>query len=138
MKFWCGILFLVSSSALSVEQDALEITKKILESSNPKGVAVRYFHNPELLRAIENLGSLDGSKCFLNHDSNVFDTVTCQIIPAGHKNGLVYEFYYFLDGGNWIGTNFGIVQQLPNDICINSITLIKGIGNGLSFSKIKC
>ncbi|TLX46663.1 hypothetical protein C1E24_12415 [Pseudoalteromonas phenolica] len=138
MKRWCVFLIVVSSSALSVELDALEITQKILESSNPKDVAAQYFHNQELLNAIENLGSLEGSKCFLNHDSKVFDTVTCQIIPIGQKSGLVVEFYYFLDGVNWVGTNFSFVQQLPKDICINNIAVIKGIGNGLSFNKIKC
>jgi hypothetical protein len=138
MKFWCGILFLVSSSVFSVQLDALGITQKILDSSNPKEVATQYFQNQELLQALENFGPLEGSKCFLNHDSKVFDTVTCQIIPTGQKNGLVFEFYYFLEGVNWVGTNLSFVQQLPKDVCINNVAVIKGIGNGLSFNKIKC
>lgn len=138
MKYWCGILFMVSSSAISVELDALEITQKILASSSPNDVAAQYFHNTEILKAFEDLGSLQGSKCFLNHDSKVFDTVTCQVIPTGQKNGLVVEFYYFLEGKNWVGTNFGIVQQLPKDTCISNISVIEGIGNGLKFNKIDC
>jgi hypothetical protein len=56
----------------------------------------------------------------------------------GTKNGLVFEFYFFLDGAKWVGTNLVLVQQLPNHICITNVEVIKGIGNGLKFKEIKC
>ena len=138
MKLWCVFLFFFCSSALSYELNPLNITEQILSSSRPTEEATLYFHKSEAMRPIAELGTLGSSTCFLNHNSDVFDTVTCQITTSSLKNGLVFEFYYFLDGTKWIGTNVKLVQSLPIDSCISNIELNRGIGKGLKFKKIKC
>lgn len=138
MKFWCVLLFFFCNSVFSSELEPLKITDRILNSPDPVEEATLYFHKAEVVNQLEELGSIDSAKCFLNHDSAVFDTVTCQIIPMNLKNGLVFEFYYFLDGAKWVGTNLGLVQKLPIDSCISEIELIRGIGKGLKFKKVKC
>lgn len=114
-----------------------------LSKSSPEGVRkhvvrcqVREVNT--LKQQIVVYGEIIGNNCFLNHDSKVFDTVTCHFKQEKLKNGSVWEFYFFLDNGSWIGTNLGKVQDLPQDTCLTEITFVKGIGNGIQFLQGKC
>jgi hypothetical protein len=95
MKLWCGVLFLFCSSVFSEELDPLKITEKILTSSNPVDEASHYFHKQDPVKVLKGLGQLSGSTCFLNHDSQVFDTVTCQVIPSVQKMAWYLSFTFF-------------------------------------------
>ena len=142
MKYWIKFLVCLSFPAFAQAQTPVEITNNILSSNQPLISANSIFHNNKVLSKLDDYiseyGAIIGSNCFLNHDSNLFDTVTCQIKHKHLKNGSVWEFYYFLDGANWVGTNLMHVQNLPQTKCLINLELNRGIGLGFNFTESQC
>ena len=142
MKYWIKFLVCLSLSNVSYANTPVEITKNILHSDQPIQIAARTFHKTDPLSKLSShikaYGKITESNYFLNHDSELFDTVTCQIIQAQLTNGSVWEFYYFLDNDKWVGTNIMYVQKLPQKSCLSNLQIIKGIGLGLKFTEGQC
>lgn len=138
MKF----LICLSFSTVCNGKTPIEPTNTILHSDQPIQLAAQTFHITEPLSELsEHLtihGKIIESNCFLNHDSELFDTVTCQIKQSQLANSAVWEFYYFLDNGNWVGTNITYVQTLPQKICLSNVQINKGVGLGLKFTERQC
>ena len=136
------ILALCLFSANAEELTPVKIANSILVSENVISNTEKWYQSKQaissLRKQLETYGEVTGNKCFLNHDSKVFDTVVCHIKQQGLKNGSVWEFYFFLDNGLWVGTNLGKVQDLPQSNCLSEIKLVKGIGNGIQFLQGKC
>ncbi len=142
MKYWNKFLVCLSFSTLCHAKAPVEITNTILHSDNPIQMAAQTFHKAEPLSElsayITKHGKITEGNCFLNHDSKLFDTVTCQIKQSQLVNGSVWEFYYFLDNGKWIGTNLMYIQKLPQNTCLSNLQVNKGIGLGLKFTESQC
>ena len=142
MRAGIFILALYFFSANAEELTPVKIANSILASDHVITNTKKWYQSDKavssLIRQIETYGEITSSNCFLNHDSKVFDTVTCHIKQKELKNGSVWEFYFFLDNGSWVGTNLGKVQDLPQSNCLTQIKLVKGIGNGIQFLQSKC
>jgi hypothetical protein len=142
MRVGIFILVLFLSSANAAELTPLKIANTILTSDDVIANTKKWYQSEKaifsLQQHLEVYGDVTANNCFLNHDSNVFDTVTCQIKQEDLKNGSVWEFYFFLDNGSWVGTNLGKVQDLPQSNCLTQIKPVKGIGNGIQFLQGKC
>jgi hypothetical protein len=142
MRVGIFILALCFFSVNAEELTLVKIANSILVSENVVANTEKWYQSEQaissLRQQLETYGEVTGNECFLNHDSKVFDTVTCHIKQKKLKNGSVWEFYFFLDNGLWIGTNLGKVQDLPQSNCLTEIKLVKGIGNGIQFLQSKC
>lgn len=142
MRVCVFILALCLFSATAEELTPVKITNSILTSDHVIANTKQWYQSQEAISSLKQqldvYGEIIGNNCFLNHDSKVFDTVTCHFKQEKLKNGSVWEFYFFLDNGAWVGTNLGKVQDLPQDTCLTEITLVKGIGNGIQFLQGKC
>ena len=117
------------ANSMLTAKDVIASTKKWYQSETPISL---------LKQQLETYGDVTAYNCFPNHDSKVFDTVTCHIKQVELKNGSVWEFYFFLENGTWIGTNLSKVQDLPQDNCLTKIEFVKGLGKGIKFLQGKC
>ncbi len=142
MRVGVFILALCFFSAKAEELTPVKIANSILVSENVIANTKRWYQSEQVISSfkqqLETYGEVTSNNCFLNHDSKVFDTVTCHIKQEELKNGCVWEFYFFLDSGSWVGTSLGKVQDLPQSNCLTEIKLVKGIGNGIQFLQSKC
>ena len=142
MRIGIFILALCLSSVNAAELTPLKIANSILSSDDVIASANKWYQSEKAISSLKQqlvaYGNVTANNCFLNHDSKVFDTVTCQIKQDDLKNGSVWEFYFFLENSSWVGTNFGKVQDLPQSNCLTQIKPVKGIGNGIQFLQGKC
>jgi len=142
MKYWIKFLVCVSFSPVCHAVTPVDIANTILNSDEPVKIAAQTFHKvkpfSELAAYIAKYGKITESNCFLNHDSKLFDTVTCQVKHSQLFNGAVWEFYFFLDNDKWVGTNLTFVQNLPQNTCLSNVQVKNGIGLGLKFTESQC
>ena len=142
MKIYLLILAFSCFSATAVELTPVKIINSILISKNVIKDTKKWYQSIDAStsfnRQLEVYGAITANHCNLNHDSKIFNTVTCHITQEKLKNGSIWEFYFFLDNGKWVGTTLGKVQDLPQDNCIAEITFLKGIGKGVNFLLARC
>ena len=90
------------------------------------------------MESITEFGMVTEFECSQNHDSLIFDTVACLVKYEQLRSGLVWEFYFFKSDEKWMGTNLGIIQEIPNDICVQNVIFIKQLGKGITYESAPC
>jgi hypothetical protein len=140
MKYICLFLTFFSFAAIG-KQSVVDQTTMMLNSKDPsKSLDVYYQPNKvQLFREVilEN-GAISHFECEQNHNSKLFDTVACYVSYKNLPSGVVWEFYYFLDEGKWIGTNLGIISVIPIDDCVANVEFKNALGQGITYQKVSC
>lgn len=138
--FVCCLSFIVNAE--EKRDSALSITNSFLASPFMLEMMLKRFHNDEVVRSfaknIEVNGGAKISKCFLNHNSLLFDTVTCHLEYKNNTTSSIWEFFYFNDQEVWVGTNIVLIEELADDRCYSNFTLKKGILKGLNYDSTDC
>ncbi|WP_371189261.1 hypothetical protein [Thalassotalea maritima] len=136
------VLTTISMVANAQAKLPAELTHAVLSSRDVLSAVGKTIHNNTPPAWVEEQllshGDIVQFKCYDNHDSDKFDTVVCHVIQEKLINGSVWEFYFFLEGSDWVNTNVILVQVLPDDICIKDVKINEGIGQGLSYMPEEC
>jgi hypothetical protein len=140
MKYLVVLIFLFSFEAIG-KSSVVELTSSILASEDPVAELEAHY-KPDKVKFFQDVilknGSLASVKCAQNHDSKSFDTVACYVSYQNLPSGVVWEFYYFLEGENWVGTNLGIISVIPSDHCVADIKFKNALGQGIDYKKVAC
>ena len=140
MKYLVVLIFVFSFEVMG-KSSVVELTSSILGSEDPiAGLEAHY--KPDKVNLFRDVilenGSLEFVKCAQNHDSKSFDTVACYVSYQNLPSDVVWEFFYFLDGQNWVGTNLGIISVIPSDHCVTDIKFKNALGQGIEYKKVSC
>ena len=134
-------IVLASLTLLSGPANVVPITEGILNHEQPSHELAAYY-TPEKValfqQTLNENGPITLVKCEQNHDSALMDTVACYITYENFPSGLVWEFYYFLEEDGWVGTNLGVIQIIPEDVCPQAITFAHALGKGIEYDEVSC
>ncbi|TAP42622.1 hypothetical protein [Alteromonas sp. KUL49] len=134
-------LFCIFSNLVYAQESVTDITSKILQMNSPQDGLSDFYQTDKVtyfVDAIDQYGEITDHECSQNHDSPLFNTVACFVKYSHLKSGLVWEFYFFKENEKWIGTNLGVIQEIPNEVCIADITFKKQLGQGITYEQVPC
>lgn len=134
-------IVLASLTLLSGPANVVPLTESLLNHEQPSVELAVYFKPDKVAlfqQTLNEYGPITMVNCEQNHDSASFDTVACYIRYDSYPSGVVWEFYYFLEEDGWVGTNLGVIQILPEDICPQAIAFIHALGKGIDYDEASC
>jgi len=133
-------LLILSTNAFS-EESVVDIMVSILAATEPVE-GLRAYYDNDKAELFEDMlvmnGPIDQFTCQQNHDSMLFDTVACYVSYTKLRSGVVWEFYYFREKQNWIGTNLGLISVIPKGSCIQNIRFKNKLGEGIEYDSVPC